>query len=252
MFKMLKFDLYKIIKSKMLLVVFILSLCLILVYPIATYVINNNSESSVYGNLYSRQWTLFSLLWVFVVPFVSKDFSSNYIKNLCPSYKKADRIYYILSKVIYIILFCLIYALLTLGIEIVFNYIFGAKCMYKGATDYISYTKREFYLRYFSNFLNCIALGSLLLFLCTILKKEYIVLIIVLPYLFLFGSVLYSAINSIVGNDFSIEKYTIVGMNTSIMFIGNEKGYLLPIGLSLGYTGLFTLLSCIVFQKKDY
>lgn len=251
MLKMLKFDFYKIIKSKILLTIFIVTLCSVLIGTIYQYVVDSSSIStySAYNVINYSGFNLDVFLWIFVIPFASKDFSSGYIKNLCANLKKSDKVYYILSKVIYIAAFCIIYAILAVVLGIMFNYIFGGKCIYNPIED--EFTKRDLYLKIFSNVLNGVAMGTVYLFLCTLLKKEFIVLIIVLPYIFFLSSLLYSAINSIVGNGFNINKYMIFGMYNNITNC-EGKAFILPILLSLGYIALFTVLSWLAFRKKNY
>ena len=111
MLKMLKFDFYKIFKSKMLLSFFIIALCTVFVYPIMYFVPYYN-DSSVYLDLYYSSSMLMMFLWLFIVPFVTKDFSSKYTKNLFANYSLSDRIFYVLSKFVYIIAFSVLIMLL--------------------------------------------------------------------------------------------------------------------------------------------
>lgn len=94
MLKMLKFDFYKIFKSKMVLAFFIITLCLVFVEPIMYYVPYENS-GSVYLNLYNSGAMLILISWIFIIPFVTKDFSSKFTKNLVPDYSLSDRIFYL-------------------------------------------------------------------------------------------------------------------------------------------------------------
>ena len=247
MLKMFKFDFYKIIKSKMLLAFLIIALFFTLVNPILHYVVDG-SNYSVFSSLHMTSM-LYGISWIFIIPFAAKDFSSRYIKNIYPSFKKSDKIYYILSKIFYIFVFCLVYIILTMFIEIIFNYIFGGKCIYNPDKD--MFTLKEFFLKMFCKMFNCVAMGTAYLFLCTLFKNEYIPIIIVLPYIYFLSDPLYSAINSIVGENFYFEKYTIFGVN-GILSYCNEKDYIFITMCSIGYLALFTLLSWLMFRKKSY
>ena len=249
MMKILRFDFYKIFHSKMLLGLMIFTFCCTLLNPIIGYVIKDSTTQTVYAELMQPD-VLFGFLWVFAVPFAAKDLSSNYAKNLVPSYSEKDKIFYILSKVIYIVLFCLAFMLLNMLVEIAFNYIFGAKCIYDPARN--SFTVGEFYLYYFCRFWNYAAMGTLFLFLSVLLKKEYIVLIIVLPYLFILSSMLYRAVNALVENGFEIEKYTIFGIDGVFYYDTSLKEYWFHILMSTCYIVVFSVLSWLVFRKRSF
>ena len=225
----------------------IFTFCCTLLNPIIWYVIKD-STATVYSNL-TQPDVLFGFLWVFAVPFAAKDLSSNYAKNLVPSYSEKDKIFYILSKVIYIVLFCLAFILLNFLVEIAFNYIFGVKCIYDPADGI---TVGEFYLQYFCRFWNYAAMGTLFLFLSVLLKKEYIVLIIVLPYLFMLSSMLYRAVNALVGNGFEIEQYTIFGIDGVFYYDTSLKEYWFHILMSTCYIVVFSVLSWLVFRKRSF
>lgn len=254
MLKMLKFDFYKIFKSKMLLSFFIIALCTVFVYPIMYFVPYYN-DSSVYLDLYYSSSMLMMFLWLFIVPFVTKDFSSKYTKNLFANYSLSDRIFYVLSKFVYIIAFSVLIMLLQFVVMIIFNYTMGEHCMYKVATEFSEgdrFTIGEFYLRYFVWTLNCIAAGTVYLFLCLLLKREYIVLIIIVPYIFRFGYSIYTSIDSFVAkyfhiSDFSIDYYTVFGMEP-----GGDEGepYGIKIAILLSYMAVFIAGSIGIFAKK--
>ena len=107
MLNVLKFDLYKIVKSKTLRAFWILTALLILLRPLLTYVINKETNISVMGSL--RQGGEITLaVVVFACLFSCKDYSSGYVKNL---YGNVKNIEYALSKVICIALFCIVYVI---------------------------------------------------------------------------------------------------------------------------------------------
>ena len=247
MLKNLRFDFYKIFHSKVLLGLLIFMFCCTLLNPIIWYVIKDSTTATVYGDLMQPD-VLLGFLWVFAVPFAAKDISSNYAKNLVPSYSEKDKIFYILSKVIYIVLFCLAFMLLNMLVEIAFNYIFGAKCIYDPADGI---TVGEFYLYYFCRFWNYAAMGTLFLFLSVLLKKEYIVLIIVLPYLFMLSVMLYGAVNALAGDGFSIQKYTVFGIN-GILYYSSLKESWFYVLTSTCYIAVFSVLSWLVFRKRSF
>ena len=255
MLKMLKFDFYKIFKSKIILSFFIIALCTVFLDPIM-YHIATESGDSVYASLYNIGAIPIMTSWIFIVPFVTKDFSSKYTKNFAANYSLSDRMFYVLSKLVYIVAFCVLYMLLQFVVEIMFNYTIGEHCMYKVAgqfTDGDRFTVGEFYLRYFVWTLNSITVGAVLLFLCLLLKREYIVLIIIVPYLLYFNFMFYSLINSIAVKHFhadeyfDISYYTVFGGEP-----GGEKGepYGGKIAILLSYMAVFIAGSIGIFAKK--
>ncbi len=252
MLKMLKFDFYKIFKSKMLLIFLIITLCTVLVNPL---MFSLKNAFSVYSNLFDSTPTLSYVSWLFIVPFVTKDFSSKYTKNFAANYSLSDRMFYVLSKLVYIAAFCVLYMLLQLVVEIIFNYTLGTHCMYKKEGDMLYqpdyFTVGEFYLRYFIWTLNCIAACTVYLFLCLLLKREYIAIIIVLPYIFLCNE-FYRIIESLVGRflhiyTFDMRFYTIFGLDPGD-YSGKEPG--IKIAILLSYMAVFIAGSLLVFAKK--
>ncbi len=256
MLKMLKFDFYKIFKSKMLLAFFIITLCLVFADPIMNYVPYHNYDS-VYSNLYHSGPMLSMTSWIFIVPFVTKDFSSKYTKNFTANYSLTDRMFYVLSKLVYIAAFCVLYMLLQFVVEIIFNYTLGEHCMYK-VTDGVNegtsvFTVGEFYLYYFVQTLDCIAVGMVYLFLCLLLKREYIVLIIIVPYIFYLAPTLYNLIDSLIVkylhiNNFCISYYTVFGMFQIASNLEPSNG--IKIAILLSYMAVFIAGSLLVFAKK--
>lgn len=205
MLKQMKFDFYKLVKSKTLLVFWILPILLILVNPVLSYVIQGG-KSSVFAELNSSSSSLFLAIIVFAVLLTAKDFSSGYIKNI---YSFSDKLCYILSKIIYFFAFCLIYLIAEFLINAFFNAITGVCLIYDAEFD--KFTVGSFFLSTFTEALNGTAIGTLCCFLCVLFKKEYIVLIIVLLYLFVGNMGIYVAINTVIGHGFSIQTYTLFG-----------------------------------------
>ena len=248
MLKMLKADFYKIFKSKMLLAFFIIALSLSLLNPILHAV--DMPDYTVYYN-FRQPGILYGVLWIFIIPFVCKDLSSRYMKNLIPVYSEKDKFCYILSKVFYIFVFCVLFMLLNFVFEIISNYSFGIGCMYDTDWDVQNFTVAEFYLHYLCSIINSVAIGTVLLFLCVLSKREYIVTVFVLPYLFFLSSLLYDAINKAVADGFRLELYTIFGLWNMLLNCHTSE-LLIGLCMSLGYTAFFTVSSWLVFRKRSF
>ena len=259
MLKMLRADFYKIFKSKVLLVLLIVVFCSVIVDPI--FLMNSQSASnmSVYYNLFMS--SMFKMyMWIFVVPFVTKDLSSGFLKNFFPSYSGADKAYYIFSKLFYIFALCLLYFILDFIVNIIFAAIANPDdwMMYNPERD--SFTVGFFYFNYIAQMMNAMAIGSLFMLLCVLLKREYIVLIITLPYIFMLGPMLYDFINETVAilaekmhlniDKFDISIYTVFyGIRSSSSL---EKYTVIPFVLGICYTVVFTLLSYVVVRRRNY
>ncbi len=259
MLKMLRADFYKIFKSKVLLVLLIVVFCCVIANPLYLmdeYIITNNS---VYRNLESSSM-LRGYMWIFVVPFVAKDLSSGFLKNIFPSYSNADKAYYILSKLFYIFALCLLYFILDFIVNIIFTAAANPEdwMMYNLERD--DFTVGFFYFRYIAQMINAVAIGSLLMLLCVLIKREYIVFIIVLPYLFLLGPMLYEFINDTVAllaekmhleiDRFDIDPYTVFG---GFNILSSRKSYtVIPFVLGICYTIVFTLLSYVAVRRRSY
>ena len=244
MLKMLKADFYKIFKSKMLLAFFIIALSLSLLNPILHAV--DMPDYTVYYN-FRQPGILYGVLWIFIIPFVCKDLSSRYMKNLIPVYSEKDKFCYVLSKAFYIFVFCILFMLLNFVFEIILNYSFGIGRMH--GKEF--FTVEEFYLFFLCSTLSSVAIGTVLLFLCVLVKKEYIVTIIVLPYLLFLCHLIYDAIDRAVGGGFRIELYTIFGLDSTLCGI-DKNGLVTGIYLSLGYIVFFTVSSWLVFRKRSF
>ena len=259
MLKMLRADLYKISKSKVLLILLIIlffATSLNSIFGIESQISNN---FSVYSNLFSDN-ILPGVSWIFVVPFVAKDLSSGFIKNIFPSYSGADKAYYILSKLFYIFALCLLYYIFNFIVNIIFAAAANPDdwMMYNPERD--SFTIGFFYLFYIAQMMNAMAIGSLLMLLCVLIKREYIVFIIVLAYMFLLGPMLYEFINDTVAllaekmhleiDRFDIDPYTVFG---GFNILSSRKSYtVIPFVLGICYTIVFTLLSYVAVRRRSY
>ena len=249
MLKILRADFYKIVKSKTLLILLIFTLLTALTPSIAMLI--NSSTSTVLDLLY-RQTMTASFMWIFIVPFVCKDFSSSYVKNLMPSYTQKDKVYYILSKLIYIFVFCVLYSIAAFIFTTILNYAFGSGTIHD--EKYEAFTLGGFALNQFAEVLNSVAIGAFIMFLCMVLKKDYFVLVIIVSYMFIFSSMIYNAIDNAIlkatGDFFNYTKlYTLFGPSTATLDY-NELP--IVIGMSLLYTAVFSALSWLVFRKRSY
>lgn len=252
MLKQLKFDFYKILKSRALFVVWILMLLFCLVNPVMAIV--QKSTDDVYSQL-QASGAMIPVSIIFSVLLSAKDLSSGYIKNI---YSFTNKLCYIVSKVVYIFSCCLIYALGEILFAVIGNYCFGSGVFYDASRYSLGeiFPLGYFIADYMLEILNCTAIGVVCCFLCMLLKKEYIVLIIMLLYLFLGSSSLYAVINNLAGADFYIEPYTLFGfsMNGGVTSISDNLFWetILPgVIVPVCYILVFGFFSWLILKKRN-
>ena len=122
MANLLKFDLYKLVKSKSTWIVFVSIMLVHVLYLVYYY--DGGVRGSIAALTPSSGYlnAIDLLLPLFILLFVGKDFSSGYIKNIGSSVKK---IYYILSKAVIIALSVFAMYIGMFLLEVVFNYSWG-------------------------------------------------------------------------------------------------------------------------------
>ena len=246
MLKQLKFDFYKILKSKTMLFFWILPLLLLLLEPVLFYVIQGE-KLSVFAQLRSSSSNLFLAVIVFSVLLCAKDISSGYIKNI---YTFSNKLCYILSKVVYLFAFCLTYMIAEFLINTIFNVFTGVCMIYDVNKDL--FPAGSFFLSMFTEALNSTAIGVVCCFLCMLLKKEYIVLIIALLYLFVGSGAVYIVINTIIGHGFSIEPYTLFSFWPTVDYDNLFWETILPgVIVPVCYILVFGFFSWLILKKRN-
>lgn len=265
MLKMLRFDFYKIFKSKALLSVFIVTLCLAFLDPALSVLIMDRVYSPFLVDL-SRFMFLDFFIFIFVVPFVCKDFSSKYIKNTYSSYSFADKIYYVLSKIVYIFAICVIWFLLRFVSHLIVNLIQSAVLDYKFKFEYydpgLNYGTlvvgwSDALYKYFCMLVNCFAKGMFCMFLCMLFKREYIVIVLMVLYWMFLTDLLYGALCSAMGQVEGwsfVRNFTIYGMADYLPGDGAVTMARLTQNtlVSFGYSGVFAVLGWLCFFKRSY
>ena len=257
MLKMLKFDFYKIFKSKALLSVFIVTLCLAFLDPLLFVLIYSGAYLPFLEDL--SQWLFLDFfIFIFVVPFVCKDFSSKFIKNTYSTYSFADKIYYVLSKIVYIFAMCVIWFLLRFASHLTIKFIYSAvsnskfqfENIHHGASVDIGLFK------YFCMMINCFARGILCMFLCMLFKREYIVIVLMVLYWMFLTDLIYNALISAMGEIEGwtfVKNFTIYGMADQLP---GDSDVAMPrlvqnMLVSFGYSGVFAVLGWLCFSANE-
>ncbi len=187
MLRQLRFDIYKILKSPIMWAVFALSLSLIIALPIKCYTEiydfaeghfkPGNGSTTAMGCMTGYEFYTYMALCVifFVAFFVGKDYTSGYYKNIGYAINKT---YYVLSKVVWIALFAVLWFLLYFLMNIIV-------CVAMGGSVY--YDPRDFFLGMSLRVLSAIAFGTVVMFLLFASKSMIVALVVPLIFLFTWG-----------------------------------------------------------------
>ena len=247
MLRQLRFDFYKITKSKVIGWCFIIPLLLLFLGPATKYIINTSAMSTI-SNIRDVSGNLHIALYVVGIEFTTSDFSSGYIKNV---YQFSNKLQYLLSKVIYVFIFCVLFLGLEFLIGWLFNTIWGNETLFEPEYDDV----KAYIYTMIAELLNGVALGIFLCFLSALVKKNYIVFIIAFSYTFVLGNLLYSAINGLFSQDngFVIQPYTLFGfIRPNIYYMLKDDGnYLTPIFVQICYIVVFGFFSWLILKKRD-
>ena len=262
MLKALHYDFYKIFKSKVLLGVFVASICLSVFDALW---VGLHYASTFFCEYLSRPNVVQYLPLVFAVPFACKDFSSKFNKNVFSEYSLKDKICYVLSKIVYIFAVNLIWYILFFLSYYAFV---SLRCHVQNVPfmfEWVSYdgtlvvSQPEGTIIYFCVIINAFAVEMVLLFLSILMKKEYFVLIVFFLYCELAPS-MYYAINKAMGiEEFGfcrIQWFTVFGIRNELSGLpfGEKElripGYTRSIIISFGYSVLFGFLSCLAVSIK--
>ena len=217
MLNSLNFDFYKIAKSRNLRLFFNFAVILCFLNPVINYVVQKSGRSVLYNLWFDNVPQL--LVAVFSVLFVSMDFASGFVANV---YRKSDKTAYILSKIIYIFLFTVAVYIEIFLIDVIFDKIFS-EGKFVGAvyTDGLSVweTTRMFICKFSGAFV----FGCVVALFTIAVKSPIVALIALMVYMFV-GDPVLNLLNSVVGNGFSIQNYTVFGgMNRILPFSTVEE-----------------------------
>lgn len=140
--------------------------------PIDNYVFKYSTESALYQYCSSGSGFFLLILIPFVVVLVSEDFSSGYIKNI---YSQVNKVYYILSKVLIIASFCIVFVLFDFLIVLITNAFFGCNALIKSnETEKLSKYLEQIRVKFLNQILGGLAFGAIIAFFTLIIKNAFI------------------------------------------------------------------------------
>ena len=195
MLKSIKFDLYKILKTKSILIITGISLFIELSVFILHFVINNYGHATGVIELLADQVNNLDVLVIlFTILFVCKDFSSGYIKNF---YNEVGKLEYVLSKFIVVSLYVILYQFIFFLMSLFFVYAFGERCFFYYMPYHTEADMWEAVRQAISVTISLVVVGFVTTFFCFLFKKEYIVLVVILPWMLFLQSIVIGIIRDI-------------------------------------------------------
>lgn len=257
MLNILKYDFYKLTHSKKLKIFYIIAISITFLVDAISYIAYNSSSASVLYYMYSSYSTVTCCILVFFVPlFIGEDFTSGYIKNI---YTNTNKLYYVLSKLIYIIAFCIAMWLVEFVIYALFVYIFGGKCFVSESDykDYVYYKYKEeeccaaFLTEIFSMFglklLGFIGVGAIMMFFTALFKIDIIVACVGFAYSFFLSGLIVNSLRDL--THFSLEYFLPFGTTMLSMALSWEKVFGSSLTLA-GFSILFTALTWVIVKFR--
>ncbi len=250
MLKVLKFDFYKIFKSRAIRIYFIISLFFCLFAP--TKDIITSADYSVWFLL--ARGTLPQLLIVlFSILLCTKDFTTDFIYNV---YDSQNKFLYVLSKFLYLLFYTVLIYGITLFLYFLFDKIFGIGEFYGEAySDYMDGEMENMICVFLSKVVGSIAFGTVLLFFSFLLKNAVVLLIAAPIYMFL-GEYLYNFVDFVVeklfGSTITIAKYTSFGAMNHLTINAPISDSVSTLIVSSVYIVICLCLSTLVFYRKKF
>ena len=263
MLKQLKFDCYKIFHSPVMLSVLAVCFALCLAWPIS---MNIGMNGSLYHYLLEQDENMLLPIAVilFTVFLVGMDFNSGYIKNI---YTSTNRVAYIFSKIICVLVFVIVYLVLYLLLSMLCCVTFGSKMIYEKLHDsghgYIAgdnFPIGLVYARLFTTGCIVFTYAMAVMFLLFVTKNQWVALVIGIVYYFVAPSLqglVDRAIIKIFGlkEEFTIEKFLILQFSYWNWALSEKLNWIPK--YALGFCGIqmfYTLLaigcSFLVFMKR--
>lgn len=246
MLNVLKFDIYKIFKSRWLNVFLICSAVLCFLNPILDYLILK-SGTSVLSNMKGDNVPQF-IIALFAVLFCTKDFSTGFISNF---YSRQNKTAYVVSKIIILFTVTILFCALTFFIHCIFDKLFSYGEFYgEKYNDVNENLYHIIYIILFKTFGTAV-FGVVIMLACFLVKNTVAMLIGTMTYMF-FGEFLYRLIDGIVGNHFSFARYTSFGTINHLIISSATWEFTTSLIVLIVYFVVCSVLSVIAFYKKKF
>lgn len=265
--RLLKFDLYKSVKSASTWIVLLCVIVFSIVSLSLTYVSKTEGElpdvALEIGELTTTvpledmtvvDWCIdsvsgdFLMLFVivFAILFSCTDYTTGFIKNVYNSLK--HKWIYVLSKLIVVSAFTILTIVLTYIVTVSFNLAIVQSSTFGDIAELLKFT--------FYKGLLLVAYGCVGVLVSFILRKATAGLVFCMGYSFMFANLVYSGINQIVksakiAENFDIQKYTLVGNAISVSpdVSSEQEGIILIVCLSA--IAISFIISSLLFSRRD-
>lgn len=261
MLNILKFDFYKTLKSKKIIIALIAGL---LWYLFNALIMNRGNIRVSVVNMWLNQSFTVNML-IFSIVFCSSDFSSGYLKNV---YSNTSKLKYVISKTIVLLAFSVATTLITFLFEILINCIFGPGVIFYtekmfdakniGQADTANFSISAIFATIFTQILGLTTLGLVINLLC-ILINRFVVGVGAFLWWGAFSYTFYEFINDLLSkyikDDYGIKKYTVLfNLDATKQFVFLKPAYSLLIPLFVYLTVLVVafLLSWLAMCKKNF
>ena len=256
MLQEIKFDFFKVFKSKSIIITIIATSLLLCVNPIFRHLIQKCEMSAF--RVYVEDSTPLLCVTVFSILFCGLDFEKGFIKNI---YTSTNKLGYVLSKALIIFLYSLYVSIFLMVVNIVVTYAGGIKQIIQPIGKYTGdyFTIGDVISFTLIRLLGLTAVG-LFVTLLYILFKPIVVSIITLTWVFT-CNMIYMFLDGIfvtIKGAVSIGNYTLFGnLNNGYITGVSVTGYtisdfaVLTLIAYLFYAVVFFLLSWLALSKKD-
>ena len=266
MLQEIKFDFYKIFKSKSMFFVLIATLIIVTIDIAQDYLEHEFLAYSVLSHmLFADKLSL--PVTLFAVFFCTKDYSSTYIKNV---YTNVNKLKYTLSKIVCLFVFVVVIAIYSFIVDTILSYTIGIGEIYIeeryikpviNGVEYLvvgdskDFTVDNFFFRYFLHIVQLTAYGMLINLVATLVNNT-LTAIITIGWYFI-SSTVWGAINSIINIIFELYEPNAVNLGPylivqNVQGIPWESDATILIIRSLIYLVVATLLSWLALSKKEF
>lgn len=202
MFRMLRYDFYKLFKSYVFWIFFAFTFLAILINPMVNWILYASDYSYMidFMGFCNFQILYKALVIIFPVFIVGRDFSGGYMKNIYPA---VNKVYYVISKVFLTFLYCLIIVLLDISLNCFLSLFFKGTRKF---VDIAEWNAQGFFTWAFANIFALWAISCISMQIYTICKYNVVSMIIMLLWFYVLeGYSIYPLFN-VIGDALSKKK----------------------------------------------
>lgn len=256
MIKALKFDAFKLYKSGAIRIALLVCLLLVFLNPVVAAIRSSGAEIRLLEVMTMMTGAHEFVIIVFAAAFLSQDYYSGYIHNI---YSKQNKTAYVISKVLWILIFSVAYIILEFcAYNFVFLFSSAERVVIYEKVVYVNGGEEYFYTAW--DYVRCLLLripemsviGNTMLLFTVLVRNGFIVAIGALVYMIV-SVPIFGLINGIVGAaSFDIAEYTATG-------IMQKASYTAPAGLLWQalivmsvYLAATILCSVLIYRKKQF